>query len=266
MTLDALTLTSVSAGYGDLVVVRDVSFTVPDAGITVLLGRNGAGKSTLLRTIAGLNAAVTGDILLAGRSVVHDPPYRRRSRGIGFVQENKRIFKRRTVEQNLRLATRGLGLKGPESKLRMDEAYNRFPILAEKRRQTAGYLSGGQQQMLAISQALISHPHVLLLDEPFAGLAPSVVNDVMDSIRRVRSDEGRTVLLVEQTVDLAISLADVVLVLNVGRLVHTGLPTDPSISEIVESSYFGTGSLGRDSASTSAPTAVRSRSEQGTMP
>ncbi|MCU1345315.1 MAG: putative branched-chain amino acid transporter ATP-binding protein [Acidimicrobiia bacterium] len=236
---DLLQLDSVSSGYGDLVVARDVSFTVAESSITVLLGRNGAGKTTLLRTIAGLNKVMSGDIRYEGSSIVGEAPYRRRKRGIGFVQENKRIFKRRTVEENLMLGGYGLKLSRAETTSRMNEAFERFPILADKRAQTAGYLSGGQQQMLAISQALFSQPKLLLLDEPFSGLAPSIVADVMAAVRRVRDVEGRTVLLVEQAVDLALSMSDAVLVLDIGRVVHRGRPGDPGIRDIVASAYFG---------------------------
>ena len=122
---------------------------------------------------------------------------------------------------------------------RMAEAYARFAVLGTKRRDVAGYLSGGEQQMLAISQALMSHPRLLLLDEPSAGLAPSIVQDVLDAVRRIKEEEGRTVLMVEQSVDLAISVADRVLVLDVGQVVHSGSPADAGIREIVEDTYFG---------------------------
>jgi branched-chain amino acid transport system ATP-binding protein len=234
-----LEVDDVYSGYGDLTVIRDVSFSVPAGSITVLLGRNGAGKTTLLRTIAGLIPLSGGDIRMAGVSVNKEPPYLRQTRGMGFVQENKRIFKRRSVEDNLKMGAHASKLSRKETSSRISEAYARFPILEAKRSEVAGYLSGGQQQMLAISQALVSRPRLLLLDEPFSGLAPSIVTDVMDSIRRIKVTEGRTVLMVEQSVDLAISIADYVLVLDVGRIVHSGRPTDPDIRTIVEDTYFG---------------------------
>jgi branched-chain amino acid transport system ATP-binding protein len=234
-----LEVENVSSGYGDLVVTRDVTFGVAESSITVLLGRNGAGKTTLLRTIAGLNRVMHGDIRFESSSIAKEPPYRRRQHGIGFVQENKRIFRRRSVEENLLLGGYGLKLSRAETASRLAEAYDRFPILADKRKQTAGYLSGGQQQMLAISQALFSQPKLLLLDEPFSGLAPSIVADVMAAVRKVRSEEGRTVLLVEQAVDAALSMADSVLVLDIGRVVHRGRASDPGIREIVATAYFG---------------------------
>lgn len=234
-----LELDNVSAGYGDLTVVRDMSFAIEESSITVLLGPNGAGKTTLMSTIIGLISARSGSISLDGVDMVGVPPYKRQSHGIGLVQENKRIFRKLTVEQNLLYGAYGLKLKKAEAKDRLAEAYDRFPILADKRTQVAGYLSGGQQQMLGISQALISRPRLLMLDEPFSGLAPSIVNDVMETVRRIREEEGRTLLVVEQAVDLALSLADSVLVMDVGRLVHSGRADEPDMRDIVERTYFG---------------------------
>lgn len=243
-----LELDGVRSGYGDLTIIRDVSFAVPERNITVLLGRNGAGKTTLLKTIAGLLPVSAGDVRIGGVSVIKEPPYRRQMRGLGFVQENKRIFKRRSVEDNLRMGAYASKLGRKEVAERIAEAYERFPVLSAKRKDVAGYLSGGEQQMLGISQALISRPRMLLLDEPFSGLAPSIVRDVMEAIRRIRVEEGRTVLMVEQSVELAISIADHVLVLDVGQIVHSGSPTDLDIREIVEDTYFGRAARGRSEA------------------
>lgn len=240
-----LELDNVSSGYGDLTVVRDMSFAIEESSITVLLGPNGAGKSTLMSTIVGLIAARSGSIKLDGVDMVGVPPYKRQGHGIGLVQENKRIFKKLSVEQNLLYGAYGLKLKKADAKSRLVEAFDRFPILADKRGQVAGYLSGGQQQMLAISQALISRPRLLMLDEPFSGLAPSIVNDVMETVRRIRDEEGRTLVVVEQAVDLALSLADSVLVMDVGRLVHTGGAAEEGMREIVERTYFGGASTAR---------------------
>ncbi|MEU0465310.1 ABC transporter ATP-binding protein [Amycolatopsis sp. NPDC006131] len=236
---DLLELQSVSSGYGDLTIVRDVSFSVAESSVTVLLGPNGAGKTTLLRTIAGLNPLRHGSIAFAGRDLGGLRPHRRQALGLGFTQENKRIFKKLTVEQNLLFGAVRLSSRKRERQELLAEAYARFPILGDKRKQTAGYLSGGQQQMLAISMALVAQPSLVMLDEPFSGLAPSIVNDVMETVRRLRSEEGRTLLIVEQAVDLALALADSVLLLDVGRLVHQGPADEPGIRSIVESTYFG---------------------------
>ncbi|MCW2757376.1 MAG: High-affinity branched-chain amino acid transport ATP-binding protein LivF [Nocardioidaceae bacterium] len=236
---DLLVLDGVSSGYGDLVIDRDISFTVRQGTITVLLGPNGAGKTTLLRTIAGLNAAQTGSIHMDGADVTRQPPYRRQAHGIGLVQENKRIFKRLTVEQNIAMGGYGTRLSRSESAVRTAEAFDWFPALAAKRDQAAGFLSGGQQQMVAIAQAMVSHPSLLMLDEPFSGLAPSIVRDVMDTVKRIGREGGRTLLLVEQAVDLALSMADDVLLLDLGRLVHTAPADEPGLRERVTAAYFG---------------------------
>jgi branched-chain amino acid transport system ATP-binding protein len=234
-----LEVDGVVAGYGDLTVLRDVSFSIEESSITVLLGPNGAGKSTLLRTLVGLNATRRGSVRFEGREIHGLAPYKRRSLGIGLVQENKRIFKKLTVEQNLVFGAYSLRLSKSDMAGRLAEAYGRFPILGDKRSQVAGYLSGGQQQMLGISQALMSRPTLLMLDEPFSGLAPSIVSEVMTTIEKVRSEEGRTLLVVEQAVDLALQMADSVLVLDVGRLVHRGQADDPGMRETVQDVYFG---------------------------
>jgi branched-chain amino acid transport system ATP-binding protein len=235
---DVLTVDGVSSGYGDLVIVRDMSFSLAEGSITVLLGPNGAGKTTLLRTISGLNPVKAGTITFHGEAVGATPPYRRRRAGMGLVQENKRVFKRLTVQQNLELGAYGLGLSRSETAARLDEAYEWFPALAGKRTQAAGFLSGGQQQMLAISQAMVGHPGLLMLDEPFSGLAPSIVRDVMDTVRRIGQQGGRTLFIVEQAVDLALSIADDVMVMNLGRLVHTGHASDLDLRQIVADTYF----------------------------
>ena len=235
---DVLALNGVSSGYGDLVIVRDMSFTLAEGSTTVLLGPNGAGKTTLLRTISGLNSVRSGTITFCGSDVVGSPPYRRRQAGMGMVQENKRVFKRLSVQQNLAMGAYGLPLSRAEVSQRIDEAYGWFPALAAKREQAAGFLSGGQQQMLAISQAMVGHPTLLMLDEPFSGLAPSIVRDVMDTVRRIGQEGGRTLFIVEQAVELALSMADDVLVMNLGRLVHTGRASDPGLRKVVEETYF----------------------------
>jgi branched-chain amino acid transport system ATP-binding protein len=234
-----LQVTGVSAGYGDLTVVRDMSFSVAESSICVLLGRNGAGKTTLLRTIAGLNDTRGGTVVFRGQEIQGLPPYKRSLAGIGMVQENKRTFKKLTVEQNLRFGAFSIKLKRAGMAERLTEAYERFPILGDKRNQLAGFLSGGQQQMLGIAQALMSRPALLMLDEPFSGLAPSIVAEVMETITKIRSEEGRTLLVVEQAVDLALEMADSVLVMDVGRLVHEGPADQPGMRETVQGVYFG---------------------------
>jgi branched-chain amino acid transport system ATP-binding protein len=236
MTL--LSVRNVAAGYGDLRVVWDVSFDVDAGAVTSVLGRNGAGKTTTLRTVAGLNRAMAGSIVFEGRDITGARAHDRVRRGLGFVQENKRIFRRRTVEENLLLggySTR-LGRRGLQTAA--VEVYDVFPALRDRARTTAGELSGGQQQMLAIGQALMGRPRLLMLDEPSAGLAPSIVGEVMAAVRRLK-ESGLGILLVEQAVEAAMSVSDHVVVLDVGRVVMSGPAADVDDLGIIRDAYFG---------------------------
>jgi len=235
---ELLQVSDLTTGYGDLTVVREVSLAVSASSITAVLGRNGAGKTTMLKAIAGLLPLSSGEVEFDGRRIEGVAASSRRALGFGFVQENKRVFKRLTVEQNLLMGVYGLRLGRAEEQDRLQEAYDRFPILAEKRRQQAGLLSGGQQQMLAIGQALASHPRLLMLDEPSSGLAPSIVAEVMATVRALRDRDGLAVLLVEQAVDSTFAVADRVVVLDVGRVVHAGPADEPGLRQIVEAAYM----------------------------
>lgn len=232
-----LEVRSLATGYGDLRAVFDVSLDVMPGSVTAVLGRNGAGKTTTLRAVAGLNPTSSGSILLEGEPLGSVPAHARARRGIAYVQEGKRIFRNRTVEENLLLGT----YAHPHPKLaraHIAEQYDRFPILAERRKRPAASLSGGQQQMLAIAQAVVAGPKVLLLDEPSAGLAPSVVADVRSVIDELRSS-GLGVLLVEQAMELALSLADRVVVLDLGRTVYRADAGAPNLRQAVRVAYAG---------------------------
>jgi len=233
-----LEVNGVTSGYGDLTVIRDVSFTVAPASITAVLGRNGAGKTTTLNTVAGLLPIKSGSVVFDAAPITSSPAYARRRLGFGYVQENKRVFKQRSVEENLILGMYRLGLKRAEERSRIEESYERFPILGEKRKQVAGFLSGGQQQMLAIAQALLNRPKLLMLDEPSTGLAPSIVSEVMETVRSLRDDEGLAVLLIEQAVETALGVADSVVVLDVGRVIHTAPADEPGLREVIENAYM----------------------------
>jgi branched-chain amino acid transport system ATP-binding protein len=234
----ALEATRICGGYGDLQVLRDVSVRVWPGRLSVLLGSNGAGKTTTLRTVSGLNQATAGSITLLGQDVTRLDPSARVRLGLSYVMEGKRLFHRRTVEENLLLggytkvhSRRGL-------RRRAEAMYERFPVLGERRRARAGELSGGQQQMLAIAQALMAEPRVLLLDEPSGGLAPIVVRQVLAIVDELKAD-GLGVLLVEQAAEQALRIADHVTVLGVGRVV-----IDKPASEIkdvseVQHAYLG---------------------------
>jgi branched-chain amino acid transport system ATP-binding protein len=211
-----LEVADLSAGYGDIGVLFDVGLTAWEGSVTALFGSNGAGKTTLMSAITGLIRTNSGRIELDGVDISQKSAHSRSAAGVALVQENKRIFHKRTVHENLVLG--GYRLKRSERQAALDAAYDRFPILSDKSSAKAGSLSGGQQQMLAIAQALMPGPKVLLLDEPSAGLAPIIVNDLLHSIVRMKA-EGMAIVLVEQLVGQALSIADHVVALQHGRVV-----------------------------------------------
>jgi branched-chain amino acid transport system ATP-binding protein len=228
----------ISSGYGDLQVLRGVSVRVWPGRISVLLGSNGAGKTTTLRAVSGLNRASSGTVRLLGHDVTTMAPSERVRLGLGFVMEGKRLFHRRTVEENL--------LLGGYTKLRSRRGlrhraaamYERFPVLGERRGSRAGELSGGQQQMLAIAQALMAQPRVLLLDEPSGGLAPIVVKQVLAIVEELKTD-GLGILLVEQAAEQAVRIADHVTVLDVGRVVIDRPAHEVADVSEIRSAYLG---------------------------
>lgn len=213
---EALVVSDLVTGYGQLKVVRGLSLTCRSGELTVLLGRNGAGKTTTLSAIAGLLPTMSGTVALHGE-VQTGSTVKRVKAGLGLVQEGKRVFRSRTVEENLRLGGYVVRRRRGAIDEGLARAYERFPILKEKRTQMAASLSGGQQQMLAIAQALMPQPTVLMLDEPSAGLAPSIVEEVFGEIAGL-TKEGLCVLLVEQLIDHSLAVADRVAVLDRGRI------------------------------------------------
>jgi branched-chain amino acid transport system ATP-binding protein len=238
-----LNVSNLAGGYGDVQVLWGLGVSVARGQLAAVLGRNGAGKTSLLNAIGGLLPSVTqGSVTLDGREISGLPPYDRVRAGLAFVQEGKRIFKRRTVEENLLLG--GYSNKRPFHRAIRDlraplaVAYDRFPMLAERRRAAAGGLSGGQQQMLAIAQALMPGPCVLLLDEPSAGLAPAMAAEVFALVARLK-DDGLAILLVEQTIEQALAICDHVAVLESGRVVAEGPVSDFDDAAIVRDVYLG---------------------------
>jgi branched-chain amino acid transport system ATP-binding protein len=232
-----LSLVEVSAGYSSLRALFGVSLEVA-AGETVgVIGPNGAGKTTLMRVISGLVAAFAGAITLDGRSIVGVPPHRIVEHGIAHVPENRRLFPRLSVEDNLRI-----GAFIPAARNHFAEqlawVYQLFPQLRERRGQPAGTLSGGEQQMCAIGRALMSRPRLLLMDEPSAGLAPLVVQQVFDLIRRIRA-EGLTVLIVEQNVQQVLEVVDRAYLLEVGSIRLAGTSTELKNNEFIRKAYMG---------------------------
>lgn len=225
-------------GYGDLRVVWDVSLEVRPGEIAVLLGRNGAGKTTTIRAITGLNKVVAGDVFFQGRNINKLAPHVRVRDGMAYVQEGKRVFHGQTVEQNLMLGAFTRRLKRQAVREEAERIYELFPILGEKRTLLAGSMSGGQQQMLAIGQALMAKPSLLLLDEPSGGLAPVIVNEVMERVHNLK-ETGIGILLVEQAVEASFAVADHVTVLDMGRNVLSRRASDISSIDVLQDAYFG---------------------------
>jgi branched-chain amino acid transport system ATP-binding protein len=216
----------VTAAYGSTTVLRHASLVVPTGGVVALLGPNGAGKTTMLSTISGLLVPRSGRILLGGVDVTARAPQARVRLGLGHVTEGRSIFPGLTVRDNLRMfAPRG------QQDDAMDQAIGAFPRLGERLQQTAGTMSGGEQQMLALSRAYVSEAQVVLLDEVSLGLAPIIVDAIFEFLGRLK-DEGRSLLIVEQYVSKALALADTVYLLARGRMVFAGEPAEVSGSEL----------------------------------
>jgi branched-chain amino acid transport system ATP-binding protein len=231
-----LEVSGLQTGYGDLTVVRDVSLTVRAGEITVLLGRNGAGKTTTLRAITGLNKVSGGSVSYLGEPLT-DAPHKRVARGISYVQEGKKVFRELTIEQNLILGGFSRGMRKRALVSSAEEIYQLFPILGSKRALPAASMSGGQQQMLAIGQALMAKPKLLILDEPSQGLAPVIVKEVMERVHELK-DTGIGILLVEQAVQESVAIADEVTVIEMGRTTLAGAAADVSLDDL-QKAYFG---------------------------
>jgi branched-chain amino acid transport system ATP-binding protein len=220
----------ISASYGGLRALSDVSLSVPEGSLAAVLGPNGAGKSTLLRVLAGLHRPESGRVLLRAQEITGLPAHRIARKGMVLVPEGRAVFGSLSVADNLKIA----GASGD----RFEEVAAAFPILARRLRQTAGTLSGGEQQMLALARAMASGGDVLLLDEPSLGLAPRLVEQVLGSVRTLRQ-QGRTIVLVEQFVARALELADVAYVLDKGRLAFAGEPAELEGHPVLERAYLG---------------------------
>jgi branched-chain amino acid transport system ATP-binding protein len=239
--VSALEIDGVVAGYGDLVVLRELSFGVDRGELLLIAGPNGAGKTTLLSTIIGTVKASRGSVRLDGEELLGLPVHRRMQLGIGVVPEGRGLFPSLTVWENLRVAARAARLEGAATEAGIERAVAAFPIIGERISQKVNSLSGGEQQMVAVGRALLGDPRVLLLDEPSLGLAPIVWRQVIETCRRL-ADDGRVVVVVEQRVLEALGAADRCLVLQQGRVVRDG-PADGDATELLEltSSYFRAG-------------------------
>jgi branched-chain amino acid transport system ATP-binding protein len=231
----ALEVDRLEVRYGAVAAVRDVSLGVESGEIVGLIGPNGAGKSTTLHAITGLVTAYGGDVRLAGHSILGRPPEAIAHQGVALVPEGRRIFADFSVEENLRL---GLAARrGRDGRGSLAEAYELFPVLRNYRRRSAGALSGGQQQQLAIARALVARPEVLLLDEPSLGLAPTMVDNLFEALAQIR-DRGVTILLVEQRAQRTVALADRTHVLANGELRMTLGPGDADDTDKLVAAYL----------------------------
>src|SRR5579872_2328227 len=218
-----LAVRNLNVFYGPIQAVFDLSFLVSEGSIVALLGANGAGKTTTLRTLAGFVRAGSGEACLFGHSLGSVSPERRVRQGLSLVPDNRLLFPSLTVDENLRAG--GQRLSRSRTRDEMEAVFQLFPVLAERRNQHAGSLSGGQAQMLAIGRALMTQPRVLMLDEPSQGLAPNVVSDLAERLSRLTAERGMTILLVEQNAALALHLASYGYVLANGRIELEG-PTE----------------------------------------
>jgi branched-chain amino acid transport system ATP-binding protein len=223
--------------YGDLVGVADVSLEVEEGSVVALLGSNGSGKTTTLNAIAGLVQPSGGSIEWGGETIARQPAYLVVAKGLALSPEGWRLFVSQTVEQNLRLGAVVLNDKSRIAAL-FERTYALFPRLAERRYQLAGTLSGGERQMLALGRALMSEPQLLMLDEPSLGLAPSVVEALYETLDRLHK-EGLTILLAEQSIPLALDIADYAYVLQTGRTVLEGKAADLEKDQQVQEIYLG---------------------------
>ena len=230
-----LRIASCSAGYGGFQALFDVSLEVRAGESVAVIGPNGAGKTTLLRLISKLIEPTRGELTFDGASLAPLPPHEVVARGIAHVPENRRLFPRLTAEENLRM---GAFTSRAQFAERLETVYGLFPRLKEKRRQAAGTMSGGEQQMCAIGRALMSGPKLLLLDEPSAGLAPVVVQSIFDLVRRICA-QGYTVLIVEQNIRQVLKVVSRAYLLDAGRIVQSGSAEELRAAPEIQKAYLG---------------------------
>lgn len=223
--------------YGMIQAIKGVSFHVDQGEVIALIGANGAGKTTILHTISGLLAPKSGSVLFEGKDITRIPGHKIVSMGMAHVPEGRRVFAQLTVLQNLKMGAYTRKNK-EEVQQTLQTVFERFPRLEERQNQLAGTLSGGEQQMLAMGRALMSHPKIILMDEPSMGLSPIFVNEIFDIIQEV-SKSGTTVLLVEQNAKKALSIADRAYVLETGKIVLEGKASDLLQDDSIKKAYLG---------------------------
>ena len=234
--MEILNVENMNVYYGAIHAIKGISFHVDQGEVVTLIGANGAGKSTTLQTVSGLLRSRTGSIQFCGENISNVPSHKIVEKGLAQVPEGRRIFLQMSVEENLEMGAYTQSAAGVDADL--EKVYAQFPRLKERRRQIAGTLSGGEQQMLAIGRALMSHPKLLMLDEPSMGLAPILVEQIFDIIRELHK-AGTTILLVEQNAQAALSVADRGYVLETGKVVTTGTGHELLESPAIKKAYLG---------------------------
>ncbi len=231
-----LTVNDINVYYGAIHAIKGISFRVDEGEIVTLIGANGAGKSTTLKTVSGVLRSKTGSLEFCGKDIGNIPAHRLVFEGIAQVPEGRRIFQQLTVTENLEMGA----YSRPNSEVResIERVYDRFPRLKERYKQVAGTLSGGEQQMLAMGRSLMSHPKLMMLDEPSMGLSPLLVNEIFDIIEELNKS-GTTILLVEQNAKMALSIAHRAYVLETGRIRKEGSAKELLSDEDVKKAYLG---------------------------
>ena len=231
-----LKVDDINVYYGSIHAIKGISFEVNQGEVVTLIGANGAGKSTTLNTISGLLHSKTGSVTFQGKPLAKIPPHKIVEQGLAQVPEGRRVFLQMTVKENLEMGAYTMPSGGVDADL--DMVYSLFPRLKERYKQVAGTLSGGEQQMLAMGRALMSHPKLLMLDEPSMGLAPILVEQIFDIIKDLHKN-GSTILLVEQNAQAALSIADRGYVLETGKIVTTGTGAELLNSPAIKKAYLG---------------------------
>jgi branched-chain amino acid transport system ATP-binding protein len=234
---DLLTIDKLIAGYGEAIVLNGVSLTLAEGQALALLGRNGMGKTTLINSIVGVTRYFGGEIKLDGRALTALRPDQRAHAGVGWVPQERNIFKSLTVEENLTAVAQ----PGPWT---IEKIYGLFPRLAERKRNLGNQLSGGEQQMLAVGRALILNPRVILLDEPLEGLAPILVEELLAALRRIIRDEGMAAILVEQNAQKVLGVTDRAAILERGGVVYEGASAELVADRAVLEGYLGVTAAG----------------------
>lgn len=244
-----LAIKNLTVAYGAVEALKGVAFEIPEGDVVAVLGANGAGKTTLLKAISGLVPIKTGSITLKGADLSQYPAFRLAGMGIMHIPEGRRVFATLSVEENLNLGAWSVrGKIAPQAlQQNLDWVYELFPILRDRKKQLAGTLSGGEQQMLAIGRGLISRPRILLLDEPSLGLAPILVSEIFRVIQKIHEEEGVTILLVEQNARKALGIANYGYILETGKIALHDTAARLRENDHVKAAYLGGGRLQRKS-------------------